>query len=273
MFSPAFKSLLHEATLTNEMLAAGATQIRNANYSTRGVYFQAFTSLATGLERIGKLALILNHIADNHGALPDAAFFKHLKRTLGHNLRAIYLSLREIQARRNMRVKFLNSLDHTIHSAVLSVLHNFAMGDRYSNISALAGIRQRDDPVAAWHETVDLPLFETSVKQQKKAEIWAKASVIGRAFGPHAAVLHFSESGSEITDLAEASYRTGVALAVAPYRQLCVLQVLRYFVEILWNLEESANSAGSNDVPAMGEIFAIFYNNDAMFRSRKTWKR
>lgn len=272
MFSPAFKSLLHEATLTNEMLAAGATQIRNANYAARGVYFQAFTSLATGLERIGKLALILDHIADGHGALPDTVFFKHLKHKVGHNLRAIYSALREAQARRNMRVRFLSSLDHPIHSAVLSVLHDFAMGDRYSNISALAGTQQRDDPLATWHKTVDLPLFETSVKEHKKAEIRAKASAIGGVLGPYAMVLHFSELGSEITDLTEASYRTGVTLAVAPYRQLCVLQVLRYFVEILWCLEGLAHSAGSNDVPAMGEIFAAFYNDDTMFRSRKTWK-
>jgi len=56
-----FKALLKEAQFTNEMLGSGATQIRNANYASKGVYFQAFTSLSTGLERIGKLCLMLEH--------------------------------------------------------------------------------------------------------------------------------------------------------------------------------------------------------------------
>ena len=32
------------------MLGAGATEIRKANYAKKGVYFQSFTNLATGLE-------------------------------------------------------------------------------------------------------------------------------------------------------------------------------------------------------------------------------
>jgi hypothetical protein len=57
IFNEAFKALLKEARFTKEMLGSGATQIRKANYATKGVYFQAFTNLSTGLERIGKLCL------------------------------------------------------------------------------------------------------------------------------------------------------------------------------------------------------------------------
>jgi hypothetical protein len=57
-FTQTFIALVNEAEFTKEMLGAGATQIRQANYATRGIYFQAFTSLATGLERIGKLCLM-----------------------------------------------------------------------------------------------------------------------------------------------------------------------------------------------------------------------
>lgn len=53
LLSESFKALLKEAQFTKEMLGSGATQIRNACYASKGVYFHAFTSLSTGLERIG----------------------------------------------------------------------------------------------------------------------------------------------------------------------------------------------------------------------------
>ena len=59
-FNNTFNALLKEAQFTKEILGAGATQIRNANYARKGLYFQAFTSLSTGFERIGKLCLMLD---------------------------------------------------------------------------------------------------------------------------------------------------------------------------------------------------------------------
>ena len=47
-----FNALCNEASFTKDILGAGATQIRKANYAQKGMYFQAFTSLSTGLERI-----------------------------------------------------------------------------------------------------------------------------------------------------------------------------------------------------------------------------
>lgn len=76
MFSKTFNALADEATFTKEMLGSGATQIRKGNYASKGNYFQAFTSLSTGLERIGKLCLMLDYYIDNDGKFPD---FHHLK--------------------------------------------------------------------------------------------------------------------------------------------------------------------------------------------------
>ena len=42
-----FRALLEEATFTKEILASGVTQIRKANYTRKGVYFQCFTNLST----------------------------------------------------------------------------------------------------------------------------------------------------------------------------------------------------------------------------------
>ena len=72
MFTDTFNALNKEAQFTREMLGSGATQIGKANYATKGVYFQAFTSLSTGLERIGKLCLMIDHSIDHNGRFPNS---------------------------------------------------------------------------------------------------------------------------------------------------------------------------------------------------------
>jgi hypothetical protein len=168
LLSQTFNALNKEAQFTKEMLGSGATQIRNANYASKGVYFQAFTSRSTGLERIGKLCLI---------------------------------------------------------SIILS-----------------------------------------SIAQRNSA-------VIGSMLDQHIMVLHTSETGEEITDVEKASHMTGMYEAVPPYRQLYVVQVIRYWVELLSSLQYQAMKNGTEDVPFFSAIFALFYNADSYIKTRKTWDK
>ena len=61
-----FQAFLNEAVFTKEIISSLVTQIRKADYAQKGFYFQSFTSLATGLERIGKLCLLLNYYIKNN---------------------------------------------------------------------------------------------------------------------------------------------------------------------------------------------------------------
>lgn len=266
-FSPTFVALLKEVQFTNEVLGSGATQIRGAGYASKGVYFQAFTSLSTGLERIGKLCLMLDYYID-HGRFPD---LKYIKREIGHNILLIYEKTKAIVAKRQLSLSFLKNLDDPIHQAILRVLSEFAEGDRYSNIDLLVGNSRQSDPVAAWHTQVDQPLFEMRVSSKKKAAIRKNAAIADAMLGAFSAVIHISETGDTITSFEEASYRTGVFHAVAPHRQLYVLQVIRYWTEVLSSLQYIAMRT-SNDIPHFGEVLALFYNDDSYLRSRKTWE-
>ena len=84
-------------------------------------------------------------------------------------------------------------------------------------------------------------------------------------------VYFISETGEEITEFEDASYRTGMFEAVAPFRQLFILQIIRYWVELLWELSSIAQRKGQQDIPYMGEVFGGFYNSDSYFKTRKTW--
>jgi hypothetical protein len=268
LLNPTFIALLKEAQFTKELLGSGATQIRLANYTSKGVYFQAFTSLSTGLERIGKLCLMIDHYIETSGSFPD---FNYLKNEIGHKLELLYERSQGVIAHRSISLRFLQNLVNPIHMGMVKILHEFAEGDRYSNVNSLVGSLRTGDPIASWFNEVDLPLFNTRVTKRRKEAIVQNATVIARLMSAHASVLHTSETGAEITSLEEASKSTGMYESVAPYRQLYILQIIRYWTELLSELEHLAHELGKEDIPFFGEIFAAFYNKDSYFRTRKTW--
>lgn len=263
--NPTFIALLKEAQFTKELLGSGATEIRRANYASKGVYFQSFVSLSTGLERIGKLCLMLDHYIETNGRFPD---FKYLKNEIGHNLKLLQDKAEQVVVRRNLAAQAPSS---PIHKAIVFLLSNFAEGDRYSNVNLVIGANRQADPIAAWHAQVDLPLFESRVTARRKRTIAENAHVISRLTGAFAHVLHTSEVGSEVTDVEEASNMTGLYEAVAPHRQLYVLQIIRFWAELLRELQYRAQALGKQDIPYFGELFAAFENDDAYMKTRKTW--
>ncbi|AJC19626.1 hypothetical protein [Pandoraea pulmonicola] len=268
-FNSTFQALLKEAQFTKELLGAGATQIRRANYATKGAYFLAFTSLSTGLERIGKLCLMVDHYIETGGQFPD---FDYLKNEIGHNLSILYERSQSLISRRGISLTFLQDLSDPIHVAMTRVLSNFAEGDRYANVNLLVRSRRMSaDPIASWSTEVDLPIFQTRVTERRKQMIDRNAALVDALMGAHALVRHTSETGQQITDVESASRGTGIYEAVAPYRQLYVLHIIRYWTELLSCLEHMAHRLGKQDIPFLSELFGPFYNADSYMRTRKTW--
>ncbi len=182
LLSETFKALHKEAQFTMEMLGSGATQIRNANYASKGVYFQAFTSLSTGLERIGKLCLMLDFCIGHNGDFPDFSYMEKIR----HNIAVIYGKSTSIIVERSISMKFLQNLDDPIHQGILSVLSEFARGDRYSNINLLVGSGRQNDPIAFWFNQVDRPLYETRVAKRRKSRIQENAVAVASILNQHA---------------------------------------------------------------------------------------
>ena len=270
MLSESFNALLKEAQFTLEMLGSGATQIRKANHTTKGTYFQALTSLSTGIERIGKLCLILDHYIQTGGQFPS---FDQMKNEIGHDIEKIYKKSQDIIRDRGIILEHLQSLDNPVHQAILRSLSNFAKGDRYSNINLITGSVQTRDPIADWFNSVDKSIFDTSISEVTKVQIARRARAINKLIGDISYVLQSSETADEIQDLETASRVAGASAAIASCRQLNVLQVIRYWTELLRELQHIAYSMPGSDIPHFSEMFARFGNDDSYFRTRKTWEK
>jgi hypothetical protein len=211
--SETFIALSNEAQFTRDVLGDGATQIRKANYAHKGIYFQAFTSLSTGLERIGKICLMLDHYIKNNGNFPD---INYMKREIGHNILLLYEKSQKISAEHSISFNYQNELNGNIHQNILKILSEFALGDRYSNINILVGVKQDNDPISSWFTDVDLPLYEKHVTKKRKDKIAQNARVIDHLTSQFMHVMHISETGSLIQRVEEGSFRTGMYEAVAP---------------------------------------------------------
>ncbi|WP_426269247.1 hypothetical protein ACN9MB_13530 [Dyella kyungheensis] len=266
--SPTFRALNREATLTKQMLGAGATHIYRANYALHGVYFQAFTGLSVGLERLGKLCVILDHAINHSGSFPVDKEMKDLS----HDLMKLYARSQVIKTARGLRFRSLQDLSDPDHLSILDVLSSFARGDRYANIDLLSGRTTSKDPIAAWASKVDAKLYQDRVSPKRKSMIEEKAGK--SAFMDElASVLHTAEDGTPVTSYEDGVRRTLKHEAIAPYRQLLVLQIIRYWIDLLDGLEVLAREVMPNDIPCFSDILGPLANDDAYIRSRKTWDK
>ncbi|WP_310558915.1 hypothetical protein [Flavobacterium sp.] len=270
MFSKNFTTLLNEAQFTSEILASGVTQIGKVNYAKKGIYFSSFTSLATGIERIGKLSLIVDYYLTHDGTFPDE---NTLKNDFGHDLEKLYHKSKEIIARHNLDFNFLENLDSQIHQDILSILSRFAKGDRYSNINFIVQSKSQSDPVSEWYTKVENEIYNSRVTDYTKNKILENAKFVNEFLGGNSMVLFSSETGGAITTIEESSIRTGMANANRKYRQLYVAQIIRYWVEILRGLNYITIKSGSEDIPYFTEMFPLFLNNDTYLLTRKDFEK
>jgi len=195
VFNSTFRALLKEAQFTRELLGSGATQIGKAHYAAKGVCFQTFTGLSTGVERIGKLCLMLDHYVDHRGTFLDSTY---MSRKINHNIDAILEKSQQMISKYPVSMKFLSNLNGPIHQAIQSILCAFALGDRYSNINLLVGDSRQNDPIAAWFQRVDRPLFETHIPKKKKEVILRNAKIVGLLYATHTRVRYISEVEKEM---------------------------------------------------------------------------
>ncbi|NWL21281.1 hypothetical protein [Pseudomonas umsongensis] len=268
--SAIFNALCKEAMFSKELLGSGVTQIRKANYATQGLYFQAFSNLSIGLERIGKLCLTLNHFIETNGKFPTE---KHLKKEIGHDLVELYKKSQELILERDIKLRTLQKLDHPIHSNILEILSSFAKGDRYSNFNFLVSSSHQSNPTGEWYLKVDMAIYENDISENKKTTIKHNSALTGQFMRTYGIVEHISEQGTAITNHEDASHRTGVFEAVAPKRQLYILQMIRYWVEILLELQYLSMSINHEAIPYFNEILGSLSNDDSYNRTRKTWDK
>lgn len=260
-----FNALLKEAQFTCEMLCSGYTQIRNANFAKKGIYFQAFTSLSTGIERIGKISILLDY-ANNNDGFPDK---QYMQKNIGHDIEKIYNICISLKEKYLFNFNYLQNLNDNIYKKILLTLSRFGKGDRYSNIDLLVNSRNYNDPISEWYNDVDMYIVRNNIKKYKIDKIMAQANFLNNFFSDISSVYFKDENNNSINTVYDMYLKNNINNLVGPFRQLYVYHVLRYFVELLLNLEEVIREKNIISIPYFSEIFQLINCPDDFPKNRK----
>ena len=84
-----------------------------------------------------------------------------------------------------------------------------------------------------------------------------KSNMIQQLFSGLAMVMYTGEDEKEINNIFDGSFRAELNSVVAPYRQLFVFHVIRFFVESLHELEKIVRNKNLFDIPNERKIHNI----------------
>lgn len=270
--SPEFQALNREASLALEATCVGLEAISKAHSSRQGLYLQGFFNLATAIERIGKIAIIVDHVLENGGEFPQ----DKVLRTIGHDVLDLTKNMRVMRSRYADDDAFGAFPNDDFVPAMLEILSNFATGARYYNLDLLVGgaglERSLGNPVAIWQKRVSLPILEKHYIGARRERDDALAAVVGARMAPFSMVRGWDESGNQINDVTAMLMGSQAAKHVQKWTPFYLCRLFRFYTMLLKSLSYASLEKQVPFIPWMGDHFGRFVNDDAFFKKYKVWR-
>ncbi len=259
-----------EAELAGAQIALGVTALGRADHTRLGDYTLAFFSLTIGLERLGKIIVIADHAIQNQGKFPDNNF---LKQKISHDLGLLLNHCEVVSGKRRSAGEYSKRPNDIAHQGIIQTLSEFGRLTRYYNLDLITGrTTNLPEPVGAWWKRVGEPILSQHYTARQRDKDNATANFMDKMTRAHIRVLHFSETGETINDLATLSQRSGATRVIQKYGRLYVLQIVRWLTYLIFYLaNEGASKQRIEPLFGIEEPFKVFLNDDRYFLRRKTW--
>jgi hypothetical protein len=116
-----------EAELAKRLTCSGLTALRKATPARPGIYYDAFFGLSIGLERLAKLAWLIDECIQRNGAFPTD---KDLRK-FGHDIQTL---IKKAQLIQRSQSAYLMLPTDSVTDHIIKFLSEFADGARYYNI-------------------------------------------------------------------------------------------------------------------------------------------
>lgn len=273
-FSPSWFFLQQEGYLARACLCNGLTALRQANVGDKkGHFYSAFFELSIGFERLLKLIVILDYMAEHELNAPE----ERVIRKYEHKLALIMGSVKNICLRRCPKV--LGKLDDSLLSIrLIGFLENFAHSSgRYSNLNGLTGVRGQHvvDPLVAWGD-IARQIFATETSSTERRRAKSMGGLANQTIG--------EASASIIADLNQATLDVGglfarvseldTASKHAVFALVSLIEALREVLEQVTDAAQSVNrkiSPSIPTVPHMTEFFQFAWADRAYVMRKRRW--
>ncbi|MCD9901819.1 hypothetical protein LUR56_21685 [Streptomyces sp. MT29] len=262
MFTPEWRLLAHEVGLASYSLRSGLASLRKANYADQQVYYGGFFQYTIGLERVMKLALIIDYLVIN-GKLPTD---KQFAKKFGHKLTDLLAGTGDVRSRLDASARLWELPDLEMTNAAMAVLSDFAIGARYYNIDVLTGKTATQDPVDRWFSEVGQPLMKKRRRPWKDVQ-WAHK--LDAEVGSKCNINFETESGSPVLSFAAAAQAANESEHVAKEGTFLCAKIARYAISVL--IARSDQVPHAFQIPNFIEFFYIFVMDDAYLKRQKSF--
>ena len=193
MSTDLYRIIEQEAHVVRSCLCTGLTELRNANLNEKGRYYSAFFQLAIGIERLAKLALILDHMAQNSLVAPGHQVVK----AYGHDLHTLIAKVEATATARGYAVSS-DFPQSSLCKSVQAFLSEFATGMRYANLDALASGSARRNPLREWNAILQAAVTQ-SVSKSTQQRVGTRSAAISQALRGKVAVVASDLAGDPLT--------------------------------------------------------------------------
>jgi len=252
-------------------LCTGITALRKANLGDlKGGYYTAFFQLATGIERLAKLALILDHMAQDNLKPPGERAVK----AYGHDLAALFSKVEKTSQMHGYTLGGSFSLS-PLSAQILHFLSEFAKGMRYANLDALAAGKIQKNPFGEWEKILQRTIA-SKVPGQRTKTIINQSRAIANAVRDMTLVMASDLAGKPLspdTMFSEPRLLDEAAKYLV-WELLCLLAPLRDFVVKAGRsaeLTEAAQSERIAHIPNISEFFDFIWLDKPYVLRKKRW--
>lgn len=259
MLSKEFGLFLQEGHLARSCLLSGFGFLNAADYMERkGGYYSAFFQLSIGIERLIKIAYMLNYKLENNMSLPpEKEIFK-----LGHDLVRGY----------NICADFKDAPDSfckagSVEYDMLTILSDFGRTSRYHNVNELLRKQTQADPIRAWHKIHVLVANEDiSLRRQETLNMKAIAHC------DRMRMFNYAQNvNGDYIPYVDILSNMLVLEAASPSCVWRVISMVSPFYKLLYQLCSELHKKDDDSVPYMYEFFAFLLCDKASALRRRSW--
>ncbi|UVM51568.1 hypothetical protein LOY38_05855 [Pseudomonas sp. B21-015] len=267
MYGDLYKTLEQESFVIRSCLATGLTELRNANLNEKGRYYSAFFQLAIGIERLAKMALILDHMARNNLQAPGHSTVKGY----GHDLQVLV-------AKVSVNASLIGSTPFPVDplcKKVIAFFSEFATGMRYANLDALATGKPQRDPLGEWNDILQ-EVVATKIRKSTHRRIAVMSNSIAERLEGTAVVMASDLAGEPLT-LSSVFSEPSMLDAASKHLVWEVITLLGPLRDVVVKTGYAVDSiAASRDpygdrVPTLSEFFDFIWVNRPYVLRKKRW--
>jgi hypothetical protein len=270
MFEHDFYLFAQECNLAKAALLGGMSAFSYIDIDQTGSVYSAFFQTSIGMERLMKIAVVIDHKVKHDLANPTNEQLKQI----GHDLIVLYEKCKTLATEQSLDcIEW--SVPGSIEYEMLAALSSFAKRSRYYNLDAISGSKLAVDPLAEWAR-LHKRIAETYIDYKSREKLNQNAIELADRIG----ALGWERwvDGQYIPNV-DAIYLHALLKRANPYCVWTLVRLLAPFYKLLDMLSDQAHAMEIEKgidrpiIPYATEFFPFLLASLNGIKRRKNWTK